>query len=163
MPSACWNRTNTPPLPRPFPSLHAYLDTKEDEEEAKGEEGGGVVVVMVLKEEEEAAAPTAAAREARVAAPAAETTRGKRLLAAVRGKGIAVVVLWLCVWGGVERFSTLFWYISQQQWKRAVRAGNHPPPPSSRVGRHRSTTTARPRPPHAQVGKPRLVLLPVVR
>jgi len=74
------------------PCLHAYLYTKEDEEEAKEEEGGGVVVVMVLNEE--------AAREAPVAAPAAETTRGKRLLAAVRGKGIAVVALWLCVgWG----------------------------------------------------------------
>ena len=86
-----WAQRHTPPLP-PLISLlclHAYLDTKEDEkEEAKEEEGGGVVAVMVLKEEA-AAAPTA--REALVAvaaAPAAETTRGKRLLAAVRGKGM---------------------------------------------------------------------------
>ena len=80
-----------------------------------------MVVVMVLKEEEEAAAPTAAAREAPVAAPAAERTRGKRLFAAVRGKGIAVVALWLCVGWGRE-IQYVVWYISQQQ-KRAVRAG----------------------------------------
>lgn len=109
-----WAQRHTPPLP-PLISLlclHAYLDTKEDEkEEAKEEEGGGVVAVMVLKEEA-AAAPTA--REALVAvaaAPAAETTRGKRLLAAVRGKGMTVVAVGVC---GRGRDSLRCCWTSQQ-------------------------------------------------